>query len=171
MRVFMLMLAVLALALTGCGGSEDPVVDADADVQADADDGSAQADVAVEAEADTRALDSEQCQEIAQALQDVPSAVGDAATGQVDAEALQAQADALQGVADEVPAEISGDFQVVADAFDEIAATLAGTDLQPGEAPSAEDQAALQELSTTLSDSEFATASSNISAYFAGGCQ
>lgn len=171
MRYFMLVFIALALAVTGCSGSDDPAVDADVDVDAAADDDSAEADVAIEAEADTGAIDSERCQEIAQALQDVPTAVTDAATGQIDTAAIQAQADALQEVADQVPAEISDDFQVVADAFGEIATTLSGTDLQPGEAPSAEDQAALTELGTTLSDTEFATASANISTYFAGGCQ
>ena len=169
MRYFMLVFMALALAVAGCSGTDDPAVDADVDVEATAEGDSAEADVAVDAEASGN-IDAEQCQQVAEALQSVPAAMAGAATGNVDAEAVQAQAEAFQEVADQVPDEISGDFQVVADAFDEIATTLGEVDLSSGSV-SPEDQAALQELSSTLSGTDFTTASTNIGEYFTAGCQ
>jgi hypothetical protein len=172
MRALTALLLILCLGLAACGGGEETTDTADTDsasASAPAEEGAD--DTAGDDTAAAEGIDADQCQEIAQALADASTAVGEAAAGTGDTAAIQAQADAFAEVADQVPAEFSADFQVVADAFSEIASTLAEVDLQPGEVPDAEAQAALTELGTTLSDSEYATASANISTYFAGGCQ
>lgn len=178
--VLFTLLAVLGAACSGSddvadGASEAADTDLDAVVQADPTD---ESDAADEAEAgDTggdsagATIDASQCTEIAEALSSVPAALSTAATGQADLSALQDQAEAFSEVADQVPAEVADDFQVVADVFAEIASTLDGVSLEPGQVPDQATIDALTELSTTLSDPAYSAASTNVAAFFAGGCQ
>lgn len=170
-RSSLIIISLLTLLLTACSGasevSDDPStadVEAGADVEADA-------DAPAETGGDVTAIDASQCSEIAEALTAVPQGLAGAATGSVDTSGLQAQAQSLADAADLVPAEYSDDFQVVADAFASIASTLDGVTIEPGQVPDADTIAALTDLSAELSSGEFTTASANISAYFAGGCQ
>ena len=174
-RSSLIIISLLTLLLTACSGasevSDDPTtadVEAGADVGADA---PADADAPAETGGDVTAIDASQCTEIAEALTAVPQGLAGAATGSVDTSGLQAQAQSLADAADLVPAEYSDDFQVVADAFSSSASALDGVTIEPGQVPDADTIAALTDLSTELSSGEFTTASANISAYFAGGCQ
>lgn len=177
MRRLAILLMLLAVAATACGGSDDTteaVDEAVADAQADAEDAADEVadavDEAVEdAGAGAGAIDAEACTEAAEALTAVPQSIATALTGQIDVDEVKAQA---QLVADlDVPEEFAADFQVIADTYAEVASTLDGIQLEPGAIPDADTQAALTELSTALGDPAYTTASTNVSAYFAGGCQ
>lgn len=174
MRAVLLALAVLTLLTAACSGTEEGTITAEGDAAATADIAD-EGDTAAEDEggADVEAaagIDAAACTEAAETLNAVPLAMSEAMAGTGDFAALAAEAEAFTELADQVPAQYADSFQIVGDAFAEIAVTLGSLDLQPDEVPDAEAQAELQELSATLSSADFTAASSEVAAYFAAGC-
>ncbi|MGI9018788.1 MAG: hypothetical protein ACR2HR_17065 [Euzebya sp.] len=164
MRRLVIILAVLATFTTACGGADTTSDSGSTSSSAD--------DTSADAPADAVAgIDSAACTEAANALTAVPQSIATALTGTVDKAEVQSQIQAITDLADSVPDEFQADFQIIADTYSEAASTLDGINLEPGQVPDAETQAALTDLSAAFSDGAFATASANLSGYFAAGCQ
>ncbi|HUG84364.1 MAG TPA: hypothetical protein VMM13_07350, partial [Euzebya sp.] len=164
MRRSLIILVLIATSATACGGADDTADTTADDVAEEV--GDAVDDVAETAGDAAAGIDSAACTEAAEALTAVPAAIGTALSGQGDLAETSAQAQALADLADDVPEQYQADFQVIADTYSEVASTLEGITLEPGTVPDAETQAALTELSTSLSDGAFVTASTNVTAYF-----
>lgn len=192
MRRTAIFLMLIALMATACGGSDDAQTAADEapvdaaeladqitdDVVDVVDEALSEVPGAADAAADAADADAgaaagvintEACTAAAEALSAVPQSIATALTGQVDIAEVDAQVQALADL--DVPEQYAADFQVIADAYAEVASTLDGITLEPGAIPDADTQAELTELSTALSDSGYVAASTNLSGYFAGGCQ
>jgi len=93
-----------------------------------------------------------------------------AMTGDGEQMDYEAAADGFDAMASNAPQEIRADFQVVADWYREYMEALAEIDVEPGEQPSPEQMATLQELASGANEAELQEASQNIEAYFDEHC-
>jgi hypothetical protein len=83
---------------------------------------------------------------------------------------LQKSADAYKAFAAQVPQEIRGSFQTLADAFAKYAEALKGIDLSSGQTPSAATIAKLAKAAQSLNNKDLAAASATISAWAQKNC-
>ncbi len=166
-----LLLAALALFVTGCGGDdggdsassdtavlETEATDDDATETEASDDGTA-----TDATEDDGVLGGE-CAELAGLGSKLQGAFG-SGSGDIDS-----VSEVFDELAERVPEEIQDDYQVLADNFKEFAEALEGVDLASGETPDAETLAKLQEAATSMDQPEVQQASQNIEAWVKANC-
>lgn len=166
-RLVLLLLAVLALAVAGCGGddSSDAVAEAETAVEETTSDDDGTEDVETVPETtdeDIGELGGE-CAELA----GIGAKLSQTLSGQ--AGDLDEASKVFDEIAEQVPDEIKADYEVIAENFSKIAEALEGVDLTSGQ-PDAEAIAKLQELSTTFDSPEVREASSNIEAWVSANC-
>jgi hypothetical protein len=162
LRPLVALVAVLALALVSCGGDDD-----DDDVGADAS-GSVDIDPDdLEDAAELAGID-EDCLVAVQAF----GYIGAAAGVLGDDDALAEYREAFEDWADNAPSEIEGDVRVVAEAYEVYFAAMAesGYDMSSGEAPTAEQQAAMEEAGAAIDSDEVQAAQDNVSAWLDENC-
>jgi len=182
-------LAALALAVAGCGGSDsgsdaggsDDVMTIETtddstvtDVMTDED--TTETDVMTDEDSgtDTSPVDlsgsglSKDCQDLIQASAKYAEAFGSiGAGGDFD---LQDSAAALSAVADAAPSEIRDAFQTLAKAVGAYAEALQGVDLSSGEAPSPETLAKITAATSSFDNAEVTAASEAISKWTEDNC-
>lgn len=165
-RLVLLLLAVLALAVAGCGGddSSDAVAETTAVEETTTnDDGTEDVETVPETtEEDIGELGGE-CAELA----GIGAKLSQSLSGQ--AGDLDEASEVFNEIAEQVPDEIKADYEVIAENFSKIAEALEGVDLTSGQ-PDAEAIAKLQELSTTFDSPEVREASANIEAWVTANC-
>ena len=167
-RLVLLLLAVLALAVAGCGGddSSDAVAETETTAVEETtsdDDGSEDVETVPETtDEDIGELGGE-CAELA----GIGAKLSQSLSGQ--AGDLDEASEVFNEIAEQVPDEIKADYEVIAENFSKIAEALEGVDLTSGQ-PDAEAIAKLQELSTTFDSPEVREASANIEAWVTANC-
>lgn len=161
--LFKLLLALVVTggSLIGCGGDDDSAKVA-ADAHASADLGNVADDLA--------AFGSEECLAASAAFLGAAGAAGTAFSGAGDD--LDQSVKKLQQFADAAPNEIKADFKIVAEGYAEIVKAIADVnfDASSGDAPNAEQMAALEEMGKKFEDSDFKDASDRITAWFEENC-
>jgi len=159
-------LCVGALALAGCGGSDDDggEVSASAEVEAQLDE-----ELDAVEDIDLGDIASGACAEAVAAMAEVAGGMTAAFTGEVDQ--LEEAVDAMNEVAEAAPDAISDDMQLVAAAYADFVAVLIDLDLGAGEVPDDEAMAALEDATGELDTDELESASQRIQAYFDSGCE
>jgi hypothetical protein len=167
-RIIVLLLAALALVAAGCGGDDSDQASADTEttVVEETTGGDATettADTTSETTDDEISL-SGKCAEFAGLGAKISEAMAGGNDGLDEASAL------FDELASQVPDEIKADFQVVADNFAKIADALKEIDLEPGETPTPDDLAKLQELTAGLDSAEVQQASANIEKWAQANC-
>ncbi len=83
---------------------------------------------------------------------------------------IQKTKDFLQKIAAAAPADIKGDFQVIADAYGKIADALKGVDLSGGKVPPPDVIARLQALSSQIDQAKLTAAEQHIAAWVQKNC-
>ena len=83
---------------------------------------------------------------------------------------IQKQAQVLKDFASRTPEDIRPDFEVLADAYTEIAGAMKGVDLSGGKTPDAATLAKLMTLSQKFNNAKFQTAMKHIEAWAANNC-
>ncbi len=178
-------LATGALALVaGCGGSDkstasDETVAAETATETTSADASTDTGVATDTTAmsDTGSTSTEpdisslsgKCKDLVGLSKDFSEAMGASAGGTGNADFSKAS-DAFDEFADQVPAEIRGDFRVLAAAFAKYADALQGVDLNAGEAPSAATLVKIQKALSSLDQKQVQAASQHIQSWVAANC-
>jgi len=107
---------------------------------------------------------SGKCKELSEKAQ---KAFGQASGANAD---IEKSAQAFQDFVDEVPSEIRGDVQVFADAISAYADAIKGTGYTPGQAPTADQIAKLQEAAKSFNQEKVQQASANITAWVQKNC-
>jgi len=164
-RLVLLLLAVLALAVAGCGGDDSS--DAVAEVETTAVEETTSADPTEDVETVPETTDEElgelggECAELA----GIGSRLAQSLTGQTGD--LGAAADALDEIAEQVPEEISDDYAVIAANFEKIAEALEGVDLS---SPNAETVEKFQQATASLDSEEVTEATANVQAWVTANC-
>jgi len=172
-RLAVLLLAVLALLVAGCGGddgneavdeTETSVAD-DSGTTTEADDETTETeDDATETEDTGGGTLTGECAEFAGLSAKLSQAISGSSSD------LDSATEVFDELADQVPEEIRDDYEVLAENFRELAEALEGVDLSSGEAPSAEDLAKIQEVTQSLDSAEVREASANIEAWATANC-
>jgi len=160
-KLIVLLLAALALVAAGCGGDDNSEASGDTDTTVEAT--TAETTTTGETTTEETTL-SGKCAEFASLGAKISQAMAGGNAGLDEASRL------FDELASQVPDEIKADFEVIADNFAEIAAVMKELDLAPGEQPSAEDLAKLQELTSSLSAPEMQQASENIQKWTEENC-
>lgn len=164
-RLGLLLLAVLALAVAGCGGddSSDAVADTETTVveETTTDDPTDDVETVPETTADELGELGGECAELA----GIGARLSQSLTGQ--SSDLGAAADALDEIAEQVPDEIKDDYQVIAENFAEIAKALEGVDLANA---NEETLAKLQQATASLDSAEVKEATENVQAWVTANC-
>ena len=165
-RLMVLLLAALALAAAGCGGddSSDASGDTDTTVVEETTTEETTEETTTEESTTEETTLSGKCAEFAGLGAKISQAMAGGNAGLDEASAL------FDELASQVPDEIKADFQVIADNFADIAEVMKDIDLAPGEQPSAEDLAKLQELTSSLNSTEVTQASANIQKWTEENC-
>jgi hypothetical protein len=169
-------IGAFVLAAAGCGGGDDEsAADTQAAVAATTDSGDAMT-VETESEAETTGeseeepeLDfasTENCRELAELGVKVSTALSGAGDSSVEDTKKF-----LDAFADDAPEEIRDDFRVVAEAYAKIADALADVDVSPGETPSAEDAAKLQQVASEIDQPALEQANTNITTWVNENCK
>jgi hypothetical protein len=169
-RIIVLLLAALALVAAGCGG--DNSSEASGDTSTTVAEETTTEETTEETTSDateTTSTDDDvslsgKCAEFAGLGAKISEAMAGGNAGLDEASAL------FDELASQVPDEIKADFQVIAKNFSKIADALKEVDIKPGETPSAEDLAKLQELTSSLDSAEVQKASANIEKWAAANC-
>jgi hypothetical protein len=171
-KLFVIPIAVLALAAAGCGGdsSNESAADTTATTVAAETTMTTEETTAGEETTDTGGSTTGdlalggKCKEFAGISQQLAQSL----TGQTAD--LQQAAKIFDEIADQVPDEIKADYQVIAENFKKIAEALKGVDLTSGQAPSPEALAKLQELSASMDSPEVKQATQHIEAWVKANC-
>ena len=118
----------------------------------------------------TGTFDAAQCQQAVTAMAKAGSQVTAAMGG--GAGDLQTSLDELKAFADNAPDEIKADMQTVVDGYAAFAQAMADSGYDPasGQAPSADQLAAIQAATASLNTADYQTASKNVSAWFKQNC-
>jgi len=163
--------AVLGLGVTACGGddSDDAAPTTAADVADDGDAGDGGDDMV---DVDEVPGLSGECEDLMSAYLEASSGLGSVMSGTGDTDFSEVAA-YFSEVADELPDEISGDFEIFAQAYAEFGQALedAGIDLSD---MSTADPATLEALTPALEafdDPAVTEASENISAWMDANCE
>lgn len=166
-KLMVLLLAALALAAAGCGGDDSSDASGDTDttvVEATTADETTTEETTTEETTTEETTLSGKCAEFAGLGAKISQAMAGGNAGLDEASEL------FDELASQVPDEIKADFQVIADNFADIAEVMRDIDLAPGEQPSAEDLAKLQELTSSLNSTEVTQASANIQKWTEENC-
>jgi hypothetical protein len=164
------------LAAAGCGGGDDEsAADKQAAIAAATDSGDTAA-TETEAEAATTGeseeepeLDfasTENCRELAELGAKVSVALSGAGDSSVEETRKF-----LDAFADDAPEEIRDDFRDVAEAYGKIADAVGDADVAPGETPSAEDMAKLEQVASEIDQPALERANTNISTWVNENCK
>jgi hypothetical protein len=108
-------------------------------------------------------LASSECRDLADLSSKVASALGS-----TNASDVEKTSKLLNGLADKAPSDIKGDFKVIADAYSKIASVV--KDLKPGQQPTADQLAKLQQLQTQIDTTKLTQASTHIEAWVKQHC-
>lgn len=166
-KLIVLLLAALALVAAGCGGDDNSEASGDTDTtvveETTTEETTTEETTTEETTSDETTL-SGKCAEFAGLGAKISQAMAGGNAGLDEASAL------FDELASQVPDEIKADFEVIAENFAEIADVMKEVDLAPGEQPSAEDLAKLQELTSTLNSTEVQQASANIEKWTEENC-
>jgi hypothetical protein len=170
--------AALMLVAAGCGGSSDESSSATGTTTSETTSTETESTGTTDTESsestDSTASTDEvtgltgACKDMAELGQKYSDALAKAGSG-ADND-LSVTASAFSEFADQVPDEIRGDFQTLADAVTAYAKALQGLDLKAGEVPSASQIAKLTEAAKSFSAADVTTASSNITAWVTKNC-
>ena len=170
-RIIVLLLASLALVAAGCGGDDSSEASGDTDtavVEETTTEESTEETTSDDATQTTTEDDdvslSGKCAEFAGLGAKISQAMAGGNAGLDEASAL------FDELASQVPDEIKADFQVIAANFAKLAEALKDIDLAPGETPSPDDLAKLQELTASLDSAEVQQASANIETWAQENC-
>jgi hypothetical protein len=164
-------IGALLLLAAGCGGDDD---ESAADTQAaaasttddlDTTEGETEA-AETEAAEEPDFANAENCKEFTELGQKVSAALGGGEGADADATKKL-----LNEFAEEAPEEIRDDFRVIADAYSKIAEALEDANVAPGETPSAEDAAKLQEVAGQIDQAKLTEANTNITTWVTENCQ
>jgi hypothetical protein len=161
--------AVFALAVVGCGGGDeasdtDTVVATETTTDETTTDGAMTDETAT---TDLGELASGECLELAQAGQALGAALSAAGTSGSE---LDESSEAFQDFVDKAPEEIRADVQVLAEAYAKYADVLQDVDLQAGETPSAEDALKLSQALSAIDQAEVSAASERVAAWANENC-
>lgn len=171
-------LAALALAVAGCGGSDSSSEAEGSDdtvtIETVADD-STTTDAMEPDETEPTAPDldlsgsglSDECQELVEASAEYAEAFSQIGTETFD---LQGSAEAIQAIADSAPEEIRDAFQTLAAAVATYAEALEGVDLTSGATPDPETLAKITQATQVFSSADVAEASQAISTWTEENC-
>jgi hypothetical protein len=169
------MLAVLALAASGCGGggkksaaaTTTEATTTEATVQATTEAATTEA-ATTQAATTTSKLGGiasvKNCRELATLGQKFSAAF----TGAANAKDFKTEAKLLREFAAKTPSDIRADFEVLADYLTKIANAAGG--LKPGQQPDAATIAKLQKLSTEVDQAKLTQASAHLSAWVQKNC-
>ena len=170
----LLIVMVLALAVVGagCGGGDDEASgDTDTVVTETTDettdgrhDDHEETTTGDETVGDSFA--SEGCQDLMQAS----AALGAAFSSTGSGDDLDESSEAFSEFADEAPEEIREDLQTLAAGYAEYVEAFADLDINPGETPSAEQAAQIQQAFANIDLEEFNAASTRFSTWAAANC-
>jgi hypothetical protein len=168
-RIIVLLLAALARVAAGCGGDDSNQASADTETTAVEETTGGEAtettsDTTSETTDDDEISLSGKCAEFAGLGAKISAAMSGGNAGLDEASAL------FDELASQVPGEIKADFKVIADNFAKLADALKEIDLAPGETPSPDDLAKLQELTASLDSAEVQQASANIEKWAQKNC-
>jgi hypothetical protein len=168
MRWLALIVMALALVAAGCGGSDDESAGSDdTAIEETTTTETTSEDTTSEETTDTDAdisdvLGDEDCLKLAS----IGATFAQAISGASDEEA----AEAFQNLVDDVPDEIKGDVQVLADWFADYAAKLKDIGLEAGQTPSAEQLTELQSVIAGANQEELTAASQRLEAWATENC-
>jgi hypothetical protein len=173
MRWFLILLAALALAFAGagCGGGDDESAsDTDTTTITDSvtDETTDETDETTdeETETDSGGFASDDCQELIESSQ----ALGEALSGANTGAELEEASQRFQDFADEVPEEIRGDVQVLADVFEQYVSVFGDLDLQEGEVPTPQQAQELAAALSTIDQQAVTEASANLTEWSQENC-
>ena len=173
MRVLLIgMMLALAVVGAGCGGGDDEASgDTDTVVTETTDETTTDEDTTTEEtttgdEAVGDSFASEACQDLTEASAALGAAFSSTGTG-AD---LDESSEAFSRFADEAPEEIREDLQTLAAGYAEYVEAFGDLDLDPGETPSAEQAAQIQQAFANIDLEEFNAASTRFSTWAAANC-
>lgn len=175
---YVTILAVLALALLGCGGSDSDTDSSDVTTTTTQDGGSdattttQPTDTADPSNGD---VDFTNCPELLQWSSDFGAANQAAISGGADPNGFEYTAEYFQEFADRAPDEISDDMQVIADAFGNLFDAMEELDIDFSDPSSmagmtAEDAEKLEEAFGFMDNDAIEEASTNIAEFFEREC-
>lgn len=151
---------VFALVAAGCGGGDDEAGgDEDTVTLETTTDETTTDDTAGDS------LESGECQELISAS----AALGSAFSGVEDSD-LDESSEAFSRFASEAPEEIRADLELMAETYEEYVDAIGGIGLDPGETPSAEQAAELQQALASIDLEEFTAASQRFTTWAATNC-
>lgn len=169
-RIAALLIAALALVAAGCGGSskDEASSDTETTVATTMTDTESQATTESSTESSTETTGhvalGGKCAELAQ----LGAKLSQSMAGQSgDLEQASKFFDELAG---QVPDEIKGDYEVIAENFKKIAEALKGVDLQSGQTPSADQAAKLQQALASIDNAKVQKATQHIEAWAKANC-
>lgn len=165
----LLVLATLALAVAGCGGSKKSASETTASTTTTTtteSSSTAESSTTTTGTATTPVFASGKCKSLAAASQKIGKDLS-AASAKGN---LQDVAKEFQQFANTVPSEIRGDVQTIAAAISKYADALKGVDLTPGKTPSAADLAKLQAAVQSIDQPKLQAAEKHIEAWAQKNC-
>ena len=171
MRRTAIALLCVAFLLVGasCGGGDDEAAD-DTVVTETTGTTDETTETTTDDDLDTSDLDafaSEECLQLVSAGAEISEAFSAATTGGD----LDEVAERFAELVDKAPSEIRADLATIAEFFTEYAEVLRDLELQPGEAPSAEDLQKIQAAFASIDQPELTAASERISTWAEENCQ
>ncbi|MEA2828374.1 MAG: hypothetical protein QOG43_2813 [Actinomycetota bacterium] len=151
-------LLVGAVALVGCGGSDDNTASTATTVKSTA--------TTTSAGGVTQARCAEAATAMAQAATDIPLALSGTT------ESLRNSVDKFKTFASSAPSEIRDDLQTIAGGYDDFVQVLADANITPasGQTPTAEDAAKIQAAADALGTPSFKAATARVQAWFTANC-
>ena len=170
MRWLALLVMALALVAAGCGGSDnesagsdDTAIEETTSTESTSEDTTTEETTDTDTDVDVSGiLNDEDCVKLA----GIGATFAQAISGASDEEA----AEAFQNLVDDVPDEIKGDVQVLADWFADYAAKLKDIGLEAGQTPSAEQLAQLQSVLAGANQEELTAASQRLETWANENC-
>lgn len=172
MRWFLVVLAVLTLAVAGagCGGGDDEsagdTTEITDSIDETTDDTTTEETTTDGTDTDVGGLVSEDCQELANAS----SALGEVLSGASTGDEINEASERFRAFAEQVPEDIRDDVLVLADVYETYAEAFADLDLQEGETPSAEQIQQLTALVADIDQQAVAEASTNLTTWVTENC-
>lgn len=176
MRWFLIVLAVLTLAVAGagCGGGDDESASDTTEIT-DSIDETTDDTTTEETTTDDETTDgtdtdgglvSEDCQELSTAS----SALGDVLSGASTGDEIDEASERFRAFAEQVPEDIRDDVLVLAEVYETYAEAFADLDLEAGETPSAEQIQELTALVADIDQQAVAEASTNLTTWVTENC-
>lgn len=160
-----------ALALAGCGGSDNAssntTTETTTTTTTETTTGATTAATTTSESVSTPNFASGKCKDLATSAAKIGQEFSAAGAGNGG---IANAADEFQAFAKEVPSEIRGDVQTIADAISKYAEALKGVDLGSGQTPSAADLQKIQSALAKLDQQKLQTAEQHIEAWTQKNC-